>query len=93
MSAVSFSIITTIIIISFLYLFYLFMEWQQQMEANPESSTMNLSGLIEKNIISQQWIDNNRSFINSLLVKPYVNYHYRYSKFWTTYYRIFYLTN
>ncbi len=92
MSIVSFSIITTIIIISFLYLFYLFMEWQTRMEANPGSNTMNLSGLIDKNIISQQWVDNNKSFINRLLVKPFVNYHYRYSKFWTTYYKILYLT-
>ncbi len=84
---VRFSIITAIIITFYLYLFYLFMEWNQLMEARPNDSLMNLDALVEKNIISPEWINNNYNLISKVIVKPYVNYHYRYSKFWMIYYQ------
>ena len=74
-------VIVLVFLIIFAYLFYVYMEWNIRILSNPNQYNLYLTWPLEKGIISQSWIDNNKGIINKLVLPARYNWAYNVLRF------------
>lgn len=82
--------ITLLFLALYFYLFYQYMEWNQLMDAMPDSTILNLMPLINNYNLSEDWIKRNANTIRLFILPSYFDFGYSVFKFWTMYYQIKY---